>query len=73
MPTGDRRRVPRRPPSPTLLVTGRDRRPASLESIVDALLMLVGLAATTLIATVGLLFVVPLALAATLAATAGEA
>lgn len=35
--------------------------------------MLVGLAATTLVATVGLLFVVPLVLAAALAATAGKA
>ena len=35
--------------------------------------MLAGLTVTILVATVGLLFVVPLALAATLAATAGDA
>lgn len=35
--------------------------------------MLVALAATILVATVGLLFVVPLALAAALAASAGKA
>jgi hypothetical protein len=40
---------------------------------VDAILMLGGLGVTILVATVGLLFLAPLALAAALAVTAGEA
>ena len=50
-----------------------DRRPASMEPNVDAILGLAAFAVTGLVATVAILWLVPLLIAAAIAASLGDA